>query len=78
VAIHFSRLALNIPEVLLLATSCFYCLWRGYCSQAPLWWLLSGLAAGKALLFPFHWPVGAGGLRAIHALRACSSARQQE
>ena len=53
VHIHFSRLALNVPQIPLLTLVSFSLLWRGYQTGRGAWYLLAGMVAGAALYFHF-------------------------
>lgn len=51
--VHFSRMALNIPQTALLACAAFYALRRSEAGDRPFWWLIAGVLG--ALAFYFHF-----------------------
>ena len=51
--VHFSRLALNVPQVPLLACLAMYALWRATENRLALWWLASGMLGAFAVYFHF-------------------------
>ena len=53
VHIHFSRLALNLPQTLLLACTSLYALRRGQETNRPFWWLATGILGALAMYFHF-------------------------
>ncbi len=53
VHINYSRMALNIPEVELLACLAIYSLWRGHRSSSRLWWFCAGVLAALSVYFYF-------------------------
>ncbi len=53
VHISYSRMALNIPQVELLACVSLYALWRGHRSGSPFWWFSGGVLAALAVYFYF-------------------------
>lgn len=53
VDVHYSRLALNVPEGALLGCLAVWALWSGFESRRGAWWLASGMLGGLALYFHF-------------------------
>ncbi|MCL5108287.1 MAG: glycosyltransferase family 39 protein [Chloroflexi bacterium] len=51
--VNFSRLALNVPQVPLLACLALYALWRALESRLAVWWLASGMLGAFAVYFHF-------------------------
>ena len=51
--VHFSRLALNVPQVPLLACLAAYALGRATESRQAVWWLASGMLGAFAVYFHF-------------------------
>ncbi len=51
--VHFSRLALNVPQVTLLETAAFFALWQAQQSSRAGWWFIAGLLGGLAVYFHF-------------------------
>jgi hypothetical protein len=51
--VHFSRFALNFPEMIVLATLSFGCLWLGITRGQPAWYALAGIFGGLSMYFNF-------------------------
>lgn len=53
VHIHFSRLAINAPQVPLMMCLASYALWRAAETRRPFWWMASGVLGALAVYFHF-------------------------
>lgn len=51
--VHFSRLALNVPQVALFAILGLAALWMGLSRGRPVWWVLAGIFGALSLYFHF-------------------------